>query len=199
MLFCSVSRTLPICLWYLSCSPDVSRRGPVAWNASGSVRPIYNGCRPSFSPALFCDASHSAESGLGQLHNRHSGCISLKGVDIKTSQGFGPISVLTFDLEITVEPVGRSNLMGSTHHIVFRSPRGELVECGGIWKFQNRETGAGYFTLCIRDHGFNATWQDCKTGRSVSSDGHPLESERHGMKQTRLVGFAPASRRKLQS
>tara|TARA_A100001391_G_scaffold181623_1_gene147661 strand:- start:142 stop:309 length:168 start_codon:yes stop_codon:yes gene_type:complete len=31
-----------------------------------------------------------------------------------------------------------------------------LVECGGIWKKQNRDTGADYFTLTIRGYGFDA-------------------------------------------
>ncbi len=30
-------------------------------------------------------------------------------------------------------------------------------ESGGIWKKQNRDTGADYFTLSIRDFGFNAS------------------------------------------
>ena len=63
---------------------------------------------------------------------------------------------LTFDLDITVEPVASTNPMAPTHRVLGRSPRGKLVECGGIWKKQNKETGADYYTLTIRDHGFNA-------------------------------------------
>ena len=35
-------------------------------------------------------------------------------------------------------------------------PRGQLVECGSIWKKQNKETGADYFILTFRDFAFNA-------------------------------------------
>ena len=37
-----------------------------------------------------------------------------------------------------------------------RSRCGKLVERGGIWRQQNKETGADDYTLTIRDHGFNA-------------------------------------------
>jgi hypothetical protein len=48
------------------------------------------------------------------------------------------------------------NPMAPTHRVLGRSPRGKLVECGGIWKKQNKEgTGADYYTLTIRDHGFS--------------------------------------------
>ena len=84
--------------------------------------------------------------------------------------------------------------MAPTHRAVERSPRGDLVECGGIWKIQNRGTGAGYFTLSIRDHGFNAN-----LSKAANQDGHLLGSQRRGVKQARSAGIAPVSRRKLQS
>jgi len=37
-----------------------------------------------------------------------------------------------------------------------RSSRGKLVECGGIRKKQNKETGADCFTLTVRGFSFNA-------------------------------------------
>ena len=83
-------------------------------------------------------------------------CIKFTSADIETAKGVGSISTLTFDLDITVEPVASSNPMAPTHRVLGRSPRGKLVECGGIWKKQNKETGADYYTLTIRDHGFNA-------------------------------------------
>jgi len=58
----------------------------------------------------------------------------------------------------------RPNASGS----LGRSPRGKLVECGGIWKKQNKETGADYFTLTIRDHAFNAN-----LGIAASQDDRP--------------------------
>lgn len=83
-------------------------------------------------------------------------CIKFTSADIETAKGVGSISTLTFDLDITVEPVASVNPMAPTHRVLGRSPRGKLVECGGIWKKQNKETGADYYTLTIRDHGFNA-------------------------------------------
>ena len=46
--------------------------------------------------------------------------------------------------------------MAPTHRALCRSPRGKLVECGGIWKKQNKNTGSDYFTLTVRDHTLNA-------------------------------------------
>ena len=83
-------------------------------------------------------------------------CIKFESADLETAKGTGSISTLTFDLDISVEPVTSDNPMAPTHRVLGRSPRGRLVECGGIWRKQNRETGADYFTLTIRDYGFNA-------------------------------------------
>ncbi|MEM6898932.1 MAG: DUF736 family protein [Pseudomonadota bacterium] len=83
-------------------------------------------------------------------------CIKFDGEDIETAKGVGSISTLAFDIDITVEPVANDNPLAPTHRVLGRSPRGRLVECGGIWKKQNRETGADYFTMSIRDFGFNA-------------------------------------------
>ncbi len=83
-------------------------------------------------------------------------CITFENPDIETAKGTGSISTLTFDIDITVEPVTSDNPMAPTHRVLGRSPRGRLVECGGIWKKQNRDTGADYFTLSIRDFSFNA-------------------------------------------
>ena len=83
-------------------------------------------------------------------------CIKFTSDDIETAKGVGSISTLNFDLDITVEPVASSNPMAPTHRVLGRSPRGKLVECGGIWKKQNKATGSDYFTLTVRDHAFNA-------------------------------------------
>ena len=83
-------------------------------------------------------------------------CIKFESANIETSKGTGSISTPTFDIDITVEPVASGNPMAPTHRVLGRSPRGRLVECGGIWKKQNRDTGADYFTLSIRDYSFNA-------------------------------------------
>ena len=72
---------------------------------------------------------------------------------------------------ITVEPVAITNPMAPTHRVLGRSPRGKLVECGGIWKKQNKETGADYYTLTIRDHGFNAN-----LGKAANQDDLSLQA-----------------------
>ena len=54
---------------------------------------------------------------------------------------------------------------------VGRSPRGRLVECGGIWKKQNRDTGADYFTLSIRDFAFNAN-----LGKAANQDDDRMQA-----------------------
>ncbi|MCP4932659.1 MAG: DUF736 domain-containing protein [bacterium] len=82
--------------------------------------------------------------------------IKFQNDNIESAKGTGSISTLTFDLDITLEPVQSDNPMAPTHRVLGRSPRGKLVECGGIWKKQNKETGSDYFTLTIRDHAFNA-------------------------------------------
>ena len=76
--------------------------------------------------------------------------------NITTSKGTGSISTLTFDIDVAVEPNSSENPMAPTHRVFARSPRGKLVECGGVWKKENKETGAEYFTLTIRDYNFNA-------------------------------------------
>lgn len=83
-------------------------------------------------------------------------CIKFESADIETATGVGSISTLTFDIDITVEPIASDNAMAPTRRVLGRSPRGRLVECGGIWKKQNRDTGADHFFMSIRDFGFNA-------------------------------------------
>ena len=82
--------------------------------------------------------------------------IKFASADIETAKDVGSISTLTFDIDITVEPVTSDNPMAPTHRVLGRSPRSRLVECGGILKKQSRDTGADYFTRTIRDFGFNA-------------------------------------------
>ena len=98
-------------------------------------------------------------------------CIKFESTDIETSKGSGSISTLTFDLDITVEPIVSDNPMAPTHRVLGRSPRGRLVECGGIWKKQNRETGADYFSMTVRDYAFNAN-----LGKAASQDDDALQA-----------------------
>ena len=60
--------------------------------------------------------------------------IKLTSVDIETAKGIGPISILTFDCNVTDEPVVSANPMAPAHRALGRFPCGKLVECGGIWK-----------------------------------------------------------------
>lgn len=98
-------------------------------------------------------------------------CIHFDGSDIENAKGSGPISTLAFDIDITVEPISSDNPMAPPHRVLGRSPRGRLVECGGIWKKQNRDTGADYFTMSIRDFGFNAN-----LGKAANQDDGKLQA-----------------------
>ncbi len=91
--------------------------------------------------------------------------------DIETAKGVGSISTLTFDLDITIEPIASTNPMASTHRVLGCSPRCKLVECGGILKKQNKDTGFNYFTLTVRDHTFNANLV-----KAASQDDMPLQA-----------------------
>lgn len=98
-------------------------------------------------------------------------CIKFESADIETAKGAGSISTLTFDLDFTVEPIVSDNPMAPTHRVLGRSPRARLVECGGIWKKQNRETGADYFSMKVRDYAFNAN-----PGKAASQDDDTLQT-----------------------
>ena len=104
------------------------------------------------------------------LWSMTTNCIKFTSADIETAKGVGSISTPAFDLDITVEPVGSANPMAPTHRVFGRSPRGKLVECGDIWKKQNKEAGADYYTLTIRDHGFNAN-----LGKAANQDDLSLQ------------------------
>ena len=45
-------------------------------------------------------------------------CIKFTSADIETAKGVGSISTLTFDLDITVEPVASTNPMAPTHRVL---------------------------------------------------------------------------------
>ena len=95
-------------------------------------------------------------------------CIKFNNDNIETATGTGSISTLTFDLSITVEPITSDNPLAPTHRVLGRSPRGKLVECGGIWKKQNKETGADYFSLTVRDYSFNTNLGIAANQKDVS-------------------------------
>ncbi len=97
--------------------------------------------------------------------------IKFQNNNIETSKGTGSISTLKFDIDITVEPNSSDNPMAPTHRVFARSPRGKLVECGGVWKKENKETGAEYFTLTIRDFNFNAN-----LGKAANQDDDTVQA-----------------------
>ncbi len=71
----------------------------------------------------------------------NTNCIRFESTDVERAKSTGSISTLTFDLGITAEPVVSENPMAPTHRVPGRSLRGRLIECGGIGKKQNRDTG----------------------------------------------------------
>lgn len=97
--------------------------------------------------------------------------IKFQNDTIETSKGSGSISTLTFDVDVSIEPNNSDNPMAPTHRVFARSPRGKLVECGGVWKKENKETGADYFTLTIRDFNFNAN-----LGKAANQDDDSVQA-----------------------
>lgn len=97
--------------------------------------------------------------------------IKFQNDNIATAKGAGSISTLTFDVDVTIEPNSSDNPMAPTHRVFARSPRGKLVECGGVWMKENKETGAEYFTLTIRDFNFNAN-----LGKAASQDDNTVQA-----------------------
>jgi len=126
-------------------------------------------------------------------------CIKFESADIKASKGVGSISTLTFDIDLTVEPIASDNPMALSHRVLGRSPRGRLVESGGIWKKQNRDTGADYFTLSIRDYGFNAN-----LGKAANQDDAatqaviPLGAKRRRLSSALWAAIRPTTAQSLQ-
>ena len=76
--------------------------------------------------------------------------------DLLNSKATGSISTLDWDLIIDAVPVERKSDKSPTHRVFGTSPAGHKVECGAIWLKQNKETGADYYSLNIRDRNFNA-------------------------------------------
>ena len=82
--------------------------------------------------------------------------VKFVSADIEKAKGVGSFPKLTFDDDITVEPIGNGSPMAPTHGVLGCSPRCRPVECGGIWDQRNRDIGADYFLLTIRVFGINA-------------------------------------------
>ena len=56
-------------------------------------------------------------------------CIKFTSADIETAKGVGSISTLTFDLDITVEPVASANPMAPTHRVLGRPRTAWSLQC----------------------------------------------------------------------
>lgn len=82
--------------------------------------------------------------------------LSFSNKAIETSKASGTIATLDWDLDITLVPNQGNKSNSPSHRIFARSPRGHDIECGAVWKKQNKETGADYFSLTIRSRSFNA-------------------------------------------
>ena len=70
-------------------------------------------------------------------------------------QAFGKGNIVTLDLDIELEAqVNNSDSADApTHRLYSFSPKGRKVEVGGIWKRQNKSTGADYYTISVRSFG----------------------------------------------
>ena len=97
--------------------------------------------------------------------------IKFQNDNIETSKGYGSISTLTFDVDVIIEPNHSGNPMAPTRRVFARSPREKPVECGGGWRKENKETGAEYFTISIRDFNFNAN-----LGKAASQDDNTVQA-----------------------
>lgn len=82
--------------------------------------------------------------------------ITFASDDIATSKGTGSISTLQFDVDFEVAPLESKNPLAPTHRVMAYSPKGKLIEVGGVWRKFSKTDGAEYFTINIRDYRFNA-------------------------------------------
>lgn len=97
--------------------------------------------------------------------------IKFEADDIETSKGKGSISTLTFDADVELVPNNSDNELAPTHRVYSRSPRGRQIEVGGVWKKFSKETGEPYFTLSIREFGFNAN-----LGKAAGQDDEQVQA-----------------------
>ena len=106
--------------------------------------------------------------------------IKFENENLETSKGKGSISTLNFVADVELVPNPSKNEMAPTHRVFSRSPRGRQIEIGGVWKKFNKETGEPYFTLSIRQYGFNANLgiaagQDDEQVQAVIPWGAPMK------------------------
>ncbi|ASY61374.1 DUF736 family protein [Sinorhizobium sp. CCBAU 05631] len=69
-------------------------------------------------------------------------------IDDETNALTGNLATLTFDIDITGEPVESTNPKAPVYRLFGKTPRGRRIEIGGIWKKKN-QSGGDYFTLSV--------------------------------------------------
>lgn len=81
--------------------------------------------------------------------------IRFENSDIAKSKGQGNIATLTMDLDFTAEPFSSKKANTPTHQLYAKSPKGQDIQIGAIWRNQNRD-GKPYSTLNIPALNFRA-------------------------------------------
>ena len=60
----------------------------------------------------------------------------------------GNIATITFDIDVTGEPVHSENPAAPVYRLYGKSPRNRRIEVGGIWKKKN-QNGGDYLSLSV--------------------------------------------------
>lgn len=82
----------------------------------------------------------------------------------------GNLASLTFDIDITGEPVTSDNPKAPVYRLFAETPRHRRVEIGGVWKKTNR-SGGDYYTLTVNT-GFGRL--NANLGRFPGQDDNSL-------------------------
>lgn len=69
-------------------------------------------------------------------------------IDAENDTLTGNLATLTFDIDITGEPVESTNPQAPVYRLYAKSPRNRRIEIGGIWKKKNQR-GGEYYTLTV--------------------------------------------------
>ncbi|WP_313606443.1 DUF736 family protein [Rhizobium sp.] len=82
-----------------------------------------------------------------------SNLINFIQIDETANTITGNIATLTFDIDITGEPVTSDNPKAPVFRLFAMTPRNRRIEIGGIWKKQNRQD-QDYYSLSVNTgHG----------------------------------------------
>ncbi len=69
-------------------------------------------------------------------------------INPENSRITGNIATLSFDIDVTGEPLSSTNPKAPTFRLYGLTPRMRRIDIGGIWTRQNSE-GKNYFTLSV--------------------------------------------------